>query len=272
MEKERWEIGMSISSMEAKNTDEKLVVIQQDSGSSGPAKQQTWLARHWQKLAALSLWAVLLAAYAAYARANDLGPLAAGRAIIDIVQSSAFGPLIYILLYALRPLIFFSALVLTLVGGFLFGPVWGIVFVIIGANLSAMVAYIVGRYFGQGLLEDEESSGILQRYANGMRNNSFETIMIMRFIFLPYDLVNYMGGLLRIDWKAFLLATALGSIPGTIAFVLAGASLDWSAGGGLPTVKPWVLAMSALVFIISIALSRIFKRREQIRKPDPASD
>lgn len=224
---------------------------------------QGWIAQHWQKVAAGMLWALLLAAYAAYAMINDLGPLDAGRAIVDLVQGSTFGPLIFILVYALRPLIFFSAAVLTLVGGFLFGPTWGIVFVVIGSNLSAMVAYTVGRYFGQGLLDDEESTGILQRYANGMRNNSFETIMIMRFIFLPYDLVNYMGGLLRIDWKAFLLATALGSIPGTIAFVLAGASLDWSAGGGLPTVKPWVLVTSAVVFVSSIALSRIYKRREQ---------
>ncbi len=179
------------------------------------------------------------------------------------MQNSAYGPLLFILIYALRPLIFFSAAILTLAGGFLFGPVWGIVFVVIGSNLSAMVAYTVGRYFGQGLLDDEESTGFLQRYANSMRSHSFETIMIMRFIFLPYDLVNYMAGLLRIDWKAFLLATMLGNIPGTIAFVLAGASLDWEAGGGLPTIKPWVLAMSAVVFILSIALSRIFKRRQQ---------
>ena len=115
-------------------------------------------------------------------------------------------------------------------GGFLFGPVWGIVIVAIGGNLSAMVAYTVGRYFGQGILDNEESSGVMQRYADKMRTNSFETILVMRFIFLPYDLVNYMGGLLRVDWKAFLVATTLGSIPGTIAFVLAGASLDWECG------------------------------------------
>lgn len=260
---------MSTTSAEAQTANDQLIAVQ--SGDNTTA-QQSWVTRHWQKLAALALWAILLAAYAAFARANDLGPLAAGLAIIELIQGSTFGPLIFIPIYALRPLIFFSATILTLVGGFLFGPFWGIVFVVIGSNLSAMVAYTVGRYFGQGLLDNENSSGIVQRYANSMRSNSFETILIMRFIFLPYDLVNYMGGLLRIDWKAFLLATALGSIPGTIAFVLAGASLDWSAGGGLPTVKPWVLVMSAIVFISSLVLSRVYKRREQNTKPEPASD
>ena len=260
---------MSISSADAQTVDEPLASVQQDIATD---QQQSWVARHWQKLAAGALWAILIAAYTAFARANDLGPLDAGRAIIDLVQSATFGALIYILIYALRPLIFFPATILTLAGGYLFGPIWGIVFVVIGSNLSAMVAYTVGRYFGQGLLDNEESSGIVQRYANSMRSNSFETIMIMRFIYLPYDLVNYMGGLLRVDWKAFLLATALGSIPGTIAFVLAGASLEWSAGVGKPEIKTWVLVMSAIVFISSLALSRIYKRREQAATPESATD
>ena len=48
----------------------------------------------------------------------------------------------------------------------------------------------------------------------------------MRLLFLPYDLVNYVCGALRITWSSFLLATALGSLPGTVSFVLLGASLE----------------------------------------------
>ena len=59
-----------------------------------------------------------------------------------------------------------------------------------------------------------------------MRDNSFETVLIMRFIFLPYDLMNYMAGFMRIHMRAFILATTLGSIPGTISFVLLGASVS----------------------------------------------
>jgi uncharacterized membrane protein YdjX (TVP38/TMEM64 family) len=99
-----------------------------------------------------------------------------------------------------------------------------------------------------------------------MRRNSFETVLIMRFIFLPYDLVNYLAGFLRIDWKAYLLATALGSIPGTVSFVLFGASFDGDFSGGLPSVDPRALAASVTIFLISIGLSRYFKSREKRRE------
>ena len=97
-----------------------------------------------------------------------------------------------------------------------------------------------------------------------MRQNSFETILIMRFIFLPYDLVNYLAGLLQISWRSFTLATFLGSIPGTIAFVSFGASLDlkeWAMGKA-PMFNPKVLLFGAVIFLLSLAISRYYKRRE----------
>ena len=91
--------------------------------------------------------------------------------------------------------------------------------------------------------------------------------MIMRFIFLPYDMVSYLAGFLRIHYWPFILATALGSIPGTIAFVLFGASIE-HFDGGLPSLNPNILAASVVIFIVSIALSRLFKKREGITNED----
>jgi uncharacterized membrane protein YdjX (TVP38/TMEM64 family) len=132
-----------------------------------------------------------------------------------------------------------------------------------------MVAYLAGRYFGRGMLPEGTAGGFLQNYANRMRNNSFETILIMRLIFLPYDLVNYLAGFLHIDWKAFLLATAAGSIPATISVVLVGAAASsaeieaFFLSGELPSLDLRVLAISLLMFVVSLAFSRYFKRREQ---------
>jgi len=153
--------------------------------------------------------------------------------------------------------------VLTLAGGFVFGPVLGVLYTILASNISSTIAYFVGYYFGQGLLKDDGSDGTIQRYARRMRENSFETVLVMRFIFLPYDAVSYLAGFLRIHYWPFILATALGSIPGTIAFIGFGASIE-RFDGGVPSLNPVTLAISAGIFIISIALSRIFKKREGI--------
>lgn len=229
--------------------------------------------KHGQKLVAAAFWVLLVGGYTWYYQANNLTTETALLQLVDLF-SSAWGPLLYMLLYALRPLIFFPATILTLTSGAIFGAgsllnlALAVLYTAIGANASAMIAYLVGRFFGQGLLQEQESeegaTGLLQRYTDRMRQNSFETVLIMRFIFLPYDLVNYLAGILRIDWKAFILATILGSIPGTIAFVSFGASIDIKelAAGKTPEFNPWVLGFGLVILLVSIAISRYFKRRE----------
>jgi uncharacterized membrane protein YdjX (TVP38/TMEM64 family) len=215
---------------------------------------------HWQKLAALVLWLLLIGAYYWYTSVNNLTPLEAARQLLDLIRGTAFGPLLFILIYMLRPLIFFSAALLTLAGGFLFGPFWGVIYSLTGGTLSALVAYWIGYFFGEGLLAENPSGNVLQRYAGRMRRTSFETVLIMRFLFLPFDLVSYLAGFLRVDWKAFILATFLGSIPGGVAIALAGASGDFSKEG--LSINPWVLLVAALLFVLSLALSRYMRRRE----------
>ena len=231
-----------------------------------PKDTQTasFLSRHGQKLVALGFWLLLLGAYWFYVQSNDLTVADSAENIAVLLTTSAFGPLLYIIIYWLRPLIFFPATILTVLGGFLFGPI-GIIYTIIGANGSAMVAFAIGYFFGQGILEEnEDSAGFIQKYTTRMRENSFETVLLMRLIFLPYDLVNYSAGFLRIKWMPFLLATAIGSLPGTISFVLLGSSfgtLDELLAGELK-VNPPVLVASIVLILVSIGFSRVLKKRE----------
>lgn len=234
--------------------------------NSIPAAQKpSWFKQHGQQLVALIFWAALLATYQWYASANHLSPIEVVQRLLAFMNDGLWGPLVYILLYAIRPLILFPSTVLTLAGGFVFGPVLGVLYTVIASNISSTIAFFVGRYFGKGLLADDGSDGLIQSYARRMRANSFETVMIMRFIFLPYDAVSYLAGFLRIQFLAFILATALGSIPGTIAFIGFGASIE-SFNGSLPRLNPATLGFSVVIFIASIVLARIFKKREEINK------
>lgn len=233
------------------------------------SSQPSFFSRHGQKLVALAIWIGLIVAFTWYTRTNDLTLTEGVLRIINLMQTSAYGPLIYIILYALRPLTLFSSVLLTVAGGFVFGPAWGIFYTVIAANISATVAYVVGRYFGKGMLDGLNSDGFVQRWTTRMRENSFITVLIMRFIFLPYDLVNYLAGFLRIAYLPFILATIIGSIPGTIAFVLLGAAASpaeieqFFLTGDIPSLDGRVLAISFAMFAVSLVLSYIFKRRER---------
>lgn len=227
-----------------------------------------FLARHWQKLAAAAIWLCLAGGFLGYSLATGSSPTETLRALVDLLRTP-LGPLIYILIYTVRPLAFFSAVVTTTLGGAIWGPVWGVVFVVIGANMSATLAYLFGRSFGSGLLPGEaagEAGGIVGRYAARLRADAFPTVLVMHLIFLPYDLINYLTGFLRVPYRPFILGCALGSLPGTLTFVLAGASLnidDIFAGRfSISAINPWTLALSAVLFVAGLAASRWLRRRE----------
>lgn len=193
-----------------------------------------WFKRNGSKLVALAVWVALVAAYWRYTSVNALTPLQTVQQLTGFLAVNNLGVAIYVLLYMLRPAIFFPAALLTLAAGYLYGPIFGTIIVIVASNLSSMVAYFMGRFFGAGIVANSVDSGVLHRYSERMRRNSFETVLVMRFIFLPYDLVSYFSGFLHVKWQGFFLATVLGSIPGTISFILFGAAIEGQFTGELP--------------------------------------
>lgn len=222
------------------------------------------------KLIAALLWLSLISSYVWYYRSQGLTTATALAQIVQLLDSR-WGPGLYILLYTVRPLLFFSSTVLTIVSGAVFGAgslanlALAVLYTAIGSNLSASLAYAIGRFFGNGLVPENviENNPLAQRYVDRMRQHSFETVLIMRFIFLPYDLVNYLAGILHIHWPAFVLATLLGSLPGTLAFVSFGASIDLKqlAIGQRPPLNPWVFLFGLTILMLTITTARYVKKR-----------
>lgn len=214
----------------------------------------------------IAAWATVAAAWIWYQVANDLGPTESAQRFLDWIDSAWWGIAAYVGVYLLRPLVLFPASVLTVVGGILFGPVLGIAVVVVAANLSALIAYGIGRTLRSEREIDPEQASVAARWSARMRDNSFETVLVMRLLFLPYDFVNYLSGLLRIKWVPFLVATALGSLPGTVSFVLIGASLE-RVDQGFDGLDPGALAIGLVIFVVSLLVARILRRRT----PDSAS-
>lgn len=226
-----------------------------------------FMRRHRHKVIAATFWFALIGTYLGYTLSIDVSPIETLRNLVAFLRQNAWGPLIFVALYTLRPLVLFSATALSVAAGFLFGPAMGILYTVVGANLGATLAFFVGSFFGQGLLEQTvREPRALASYALRLQERSFETVLIMRFLFLPFDLVNYMAGVLQIRYVPFILATILGSLPGTLTFVLFGASTDGDFSKGFPQVDLRVLAASAVIFVVSAGLSSFLRRREVRRQ------
>ncbi len=117
-----------------------------------------------------------------------------------------------------------GATVMTLAGGFFFGMI-GAVYVNIGATAGATAAFLAARYVLGG--------GIQQRYGEKLSdfNREIEAhgsnyLLTLRFIPLfPFFLINLFAGLTAVKLRTFVWTTAVGIIPGSLAFIYAGTRL-----------------------------------------------
>jgi uncharacterized membrane protein YdjX (TVP38/TMEM64 family) len=215
----------------------------------------------------MAFWLALPLLYVWYTRANNLPWIAGIYHLIDLLRTPYYGAVVYILAFALRPLVFFSAAALTVIAGSVFGPLWGFGLTVVACNVSAAVAYGCGHFFSKDVFERERLCGVLRHYADRLHRNSFETVLLMNLVFLPFDLINYLAGFMRLQFRPFLLATILGSLPGIVACVLLGTSIQLEMHNGLiwPDVRPGVLVVSLVMFAIGIGVSRVLRRREARR-------
>jgi uncharacterized membrane protein YdjX (TVP38/TMEM64 family) len=237
-------------------------VVELDVGASSRSSTAVWV----QRTVVAGVWVGAIVAWQIHQSSTGRSATETAQAFIDVVGGSWWGVFVYVLVYLARPIVLFPASVLTIVGGILFGPVLGVLVVVLAANASAMIAYGVGRLLGRPLADDADSAdeSLARRWSSRMRTHSFETVLVMRLLFLPYDLVNYLAGLLRLRWVPFLLATALGSLPGTVSFVLLGASLD-RVDEGLGGIDPVALVASLVIFVASLVVAQVLRLRQPER-------
>lgn len=215
--------------------------------------------RRWPRLAlAFGVWATVLSLWVHYQTARHLGPAATTQRLIDAARGHWWAVGAYLLVALVRPPVLFPATLLTVAAGMLFGPGLGLVVAASAANASALVAYSIGRTLGPSSPRPPRLAR-LAGWTDRLRHHSFESVLLLRLLFAPYDVVNYGCGLLKIGRRPFLAATALGSLPGTVAFVLAGSSIT-HLDHRVPSLNTATIAASAALILASLGISRHVRR------------
>lgn len=166
-------------------------------------------------------------------------------------QTGGWAPALYIGLFILLPAFFFPVAVLALAGGLLFGLWWGSVYTFIGAVLNCALMFLLARYVGrsqvQRLVEQKLSPQWQRRLQIADGKEGFLLLIILRLIpAVPYNLINYTFGLTGISFSSYLLASAIGIIPGTFAFINIG---DKTLEAGSPSF--WI-AIGLLVLLLVV--------------------
>jgi uncharacterized membrane protein YdjX (TVP38/TMEM64 family) len=179
-------------------------------------------------------------------------------------------PAVFVLVYIVQTAFSLpGAAILSLAAGAIFGVLQGTLFVVSGATVGAILAFLVSRT----LLRDwvvMTFGGRMEGIDRGLRENGLSYLLFLRLVpAFPFFLVNLACGVTGLPLRTYALGTLIGIIPGSLVFVNAGASL-----ATIETVRqvasPRVLGSFALLGLFALLptiVNAVKKRREG--KPSP---
>lgn len=115
-----------------------------------------------------------------------------------------------------------GASILTITGGFLFGPYWAVLFINIGATMGSAIVFLFARYLiGNSFQKRYELQ--LEKFNRELELNGTHYLLSLRLIpIFPFFLINILAGLTTVKFKTFLWTTALGIIPGSFIYAYLG--------------------------------------------------
>ncbi len=157
---------------------------------------------------------------------------------------------------------------LTMLGGFLFGSLVGTLYVNVGATIGATLAFLSSRYLLRDWVQRRfgERLGPIQA---GFEQNAFGYLLTLRLIpAIPFVLINLVSGLTRVRLRTYIMATSLGMIPASFVFAYAGRQFGMIKSPGEIASLPVLLALTLLGIL---AILPILYRRFVVAKPQPES-
>ncbi|MFJ4923118.1 TVP38/TMEM64 family protein [Streptomyces sp. NPDC088725] len=145
---------------------------------------------------------------------------------------------------------------LNLAAGAVFGSQLGLLASVVGTVLAASVSFGLVRFLGQDALRPLVRGRWLKAADGQLSRHGFRSMMAIRlFPGVPFVAANYCAAVSRMRWGPFVLATGLGSIPNTAAYVIAGSEAS------SPTSPAFLIAMGFIVLTgLAAAVVAWFKR------------
>jgi len=172
---------------------------------------------------------------------------------VEVLGCGLWGPVVYMLLYAVGPSFLVPGAVMTIAGGLAFGALWGSVYSLLGADAGALIAFTAGRFLGRSFVERLVGARFEKLLAK-IGRHGFQIIFYLRLVpLIPYNALNLLAGASPITFRDYFWASMIGMIPGTILFAFLGNAL-WH-----PTSPRFFLALALI--ILCFAGGELARRR-----------
>jgi uncharacterized membrane protein YdjX (TVP38/TMEM64 family)/Fe-S oxidoreductase len=178
-------------------------------------------------------------------------------------------PLVYIAFFTLAPALMLPGLPISMAGATVFGPVWGVVYTMIGATLGACLAFLIARYAARDWVERKLVGQRWNKLDAETAQNGWKAVAFTRLIPLfPFNLLNFAFGLTKISFLQYAVATFIFMLPGTIAFITFSSSLLGLLKGKVS--REFFIGIALIVAVSSIPKLAARYRDRKVREPGPA--
>jgi uncharacterized membrane protein YdjX (TVP38/TMEM64 family) len=190
-----------------------------------------------------------------------------------VADNRALAIVLFVLAYAL--VVAFSlpiAIIITPLGGFLFGIWMGATLSVIGATLGSVAVFLAARSAFYELFHARAQT-VLARFEEGFRRDAFSYLLFLRLVpVFPFWLVNIVPALLGMRLGPYTLATLIGIIPAAIVYASVGASFgllfDRGETPDLTIIFEWRFLLP-LLGLGALALMPVLYARLRERKTSP---
>lgn len=147
-----------------------------------------------------------------------------------------------------------GAVILTLLGGFLFGPIIGTLLVVFSATIGAILLFLATKSAVGDLLA-KKAGPFIKKMEAGFQENALNYLLFLRLVPLfPFWLVNIVPALLEVRLSTFIFGTFLGIIPGSFVYVLVGNGLGGVIAHGKTPDLGIILSLPILAPLIGLGL------------------
>lgn len=175
-----------------------------------------------------------------------------------IMQWGLVAPFLFILLYTVRPFILFPSSIFAITSGLSFGFYWGCLYTYLGSLGGGLVTYYAVNQLGRFKKSKQWKNERYNKIRSNIEREGFRYVLLLRLLpVLNYDLVSYLTSITKVKFKDYAIATAIGIIPGTIAYTYLGTSMTSQS-------KEVIWIGTTLLFVI-VGLPLIFKKKMKAR-------
>lgn len=169
--------------------------------------------------------------------------------------------LLIVTIISTLPLVSFFAVV----GGFLFSPIFGTVYAVIGSVAGSTISFLIFRYILGNIIQKKYGAK-LSGFNKNIEHYGASYLLVVNLAgAIPFFIINSLASLTTMPLKTFVWATTVGIIPATFVYAYAGRQL-----GNINSMKeilsPNIILAFFLLALLSLSAIFIKMYREKHKK------